>query len=56
MSEIQTHAHAREISLGIVVTKADGTVEDYGEVAYWHKNPLRRLLRPLTRRVSWRRS
>lgn len=25
-----------------VVTRADGTVEDLGIVAYWHKNPLKR--------------
>ena len=29
--------------LSIVVTRADGTVEDLGIVSYWHKNPFKRL-------------
>ncbi len=32
----------KEASIAVVVTRADGTVEDLGEVAYYHKNPLRR--------------
>jgi hypothetical protein len=30
-------------TLSVVVTRADGTVEDLGIVSYWHKNPLKRL-------------
>lgn len=33
----------REASIAAVVTRADGTVEDLGVVARWHKNPLVRL-------------
>lgn len=36
-------ANAREATVRIVVTRADGTVQDLGVVAYWHRNPLRRL-------------
>lgn len=35
---------AKEASISAVITRADGTVEDLGKIAYWHKNPLRRLL------------
>jgi len=27
------------LSLGIVVNRADGTTEDLGTVAYWHRDP-----------------
>jgi hypothetical protein len=30
-------------TLRAVITRADGTVEDLGVIAYWHKNPLKRL-------------
>ena len=33
---------AKESEIRAVVTRADGTVEDLGVVAYWHRNPLRR--------------
>lgn len=33
----------REASIAAVVTRADGTVEDLGVVARWHKNPFIRL-------------
>ena len=33
---------AKQISLGLRVRRADGTIEDLGVVAYWHRNPLRR--------------
>jgi hypothetical protein len=34
----------KSISLEAVVIRADGTREDLGTIAYWHKNPLRRFL------------
>jgi hypothetical protein len=40
---ILTNGKAREATINIVVTRADGSIEDRGVVAYWHKNPLRRL-------------
>jgi hypothetical protein len=39
--DIKSHTKSRSISA--VVTRANGSVEDLGVVAYWHKNPLKRL-------------
>lgn len=35
-------ARAKESELRAVITRADGTIEDLGVIAYWHRNPLRR--------------
>lgn len=35
---------ARSATLTAVVTRADGSVEHLGAVAYWHRNPLKRWL------------
>ena len=35
--------HAKEVQLVATVTRADGTVEELGTIAYWHKNPFKRL-------------
>lgn len=38
------HAHtAVSAKLHAVLTRADGTVVDLGQIGYWHKNPLKRL-------------
>ena len=37
----------------IIITRADGTVEDYGVIGYWHRNPLRRLAWRVSR-IVWR--
>jgi hypothetical protein len=34
----------KQMTLEAVVIRADGTREDLGRIAYWHKNPLRRFL------------
>ncbi len=39
-----THGKAKESKLTAVVTRADGRVENLGTIAYYSKNPLRRLL------------
>ena len=39
-----THGQAKESRLTAVVTRADGSVENLGTIAYYSKNPLRRLL------------
>jgi len=39
-----------EIILEAKVTRADGTVEDLGEIAHYYRNPFKRLLR----RMIWR--
>jgi hypothetical protein len=46
-------AGAREASIAAVVIRADGTKEDLGVIAYYHKNPLRRAI---WRLKHWRRS
>jgi hypothetical protein len=38
-----TQGKAREVRIEAVITRADGRVERVGQVAYWHRNPLRRL-------------
>lgn len=38
-----------------VITRADGRVEDLGSIAYWHRNPLRRLAWRIQRIASRRR-
>lgn len=41
----------KRAELQIVVTRADGTVEDHGTVAYYHRNPLKRAWHKLTGRM-----
>lgn len=43
MAEQRAHAGVKQIKLQAVVIRADGTREDLGTVAYWHRNPLKRL-------------
>lgn len=43
MTSILAPSGAKEMRIQAVVTRADGRVENLGTVAYWHKNPLRRL-------------
>ena len=40
---IQGKSRPRELIIEATVHRADGTVEELGRVAYWHKNPLMRL-------------
>jgi hypothetical protein len=39
-----TRGNAKEATFHAVITRADGSVEDLGQIAYWHKNPVRRWL------------
>lgn len=44
MSTMQVTPGVRQARIRAVVLNADGTVkQDLGTVAYWHKNPLRRI-------------
>lgn len=48
-------AKPKEASLHMVVTRADGTVEDLGIVSYYSSNPLKMLLwnlRQLLKRIA----
>ena len=50
MSTAIVRGEARSATLEAVITRADGRVENLGTIAYWHKNPLKRLWFKLTRR------
>jgi len=43
MGDVTATGRHVESSISAIVTRADGTVEDLGVIAYWHRNPLRRL-------------
>lgn len=40
MSGLAARARAKSSSVRVVVTRADGRVENLGLVSYWHRNPL----------------
>jgi hypothetical protein len=44
----------KSVTLEAVVIRADGTREELGTIAYWHRNPLRRLFYRLTHRRGGR--
>jgi len=41
---MQAEGPFRQASIAAVVTRADGTVEDLGVVARWHKSPWKRAM------------
>jgi hypothetical protein len=43
MSVVLAKSGAREATIEMTVTRADGTVEHLGVVSYWHRNPFKRL-------------
>jgi hypothetical protein len=49
MGVVKVPAQAKMVSVEARVIRADGTVEDLGTVAYWHRNPLRRLIHKVRR-------
>lgn len=51
MSEVKiTGPAVASVVVEAVIIRADGSSEDLGTVAYWHRNPLRRLLWRLSKR------
>ena len=50
--EIKSNIKARSISLSATVTRADGTVEDFGVVAYKHRNPIKNFIWHLKNRLK----
>lgn len=42
---VEGRGNLREVKIEAVVIRADGSREDLGEVGYWHKSPVRRVLR-----------
>lgn len=41
-TSVQADEKLRQVVVSAVVVRADGTREELGTVAYWHRNPLRR--------------
>lgn len=39
---MNVRGEAKSSSICAVITRADGTIENLGVIAYWHKNPLKR--------------
>lgn len=42
MADVNSKGRVQSITWEAVVTRADGTVEDLGRIAYYHRNPLKR--------------
>lgn len=53
---IKLNTKTKETKLTAVVTRADGTVEHLGTIAYYHSNPFRRLLWNIRQFFKHRRS
>lgn len=49
---MQAPVNAKQAAISVVVRRADGSVEDYGVVSYYHRQPLRRWLFALRRRFG----
>lgn len=43
MGQMHVAANVKSAELQAVVIRADGTREDLGTIAYYHKNPIKRL-------------
>jgi hypothetical protein len=43
MGSIKVSKPVKSATIRAVITRADGSKEDLGAVAYWHKNPIKRL-------------
>lgn len=47
----------KSVEMSAVVIRADGTTEDLGVIAEWHRNPLRRLVSAIKKEMpKWRLS
>lgn len=58
MTKMVVPAGAKSVSIRATVIRADGTIEDRGVVAFYHKNPLKRwayrVRRAVKRMLPWR--
>lgn len=43
MDTVKVREDVKSAQIEAVITRADGSVEDLGVVAYYHRNPLKRL-------------
>jgi len=41
---VSIQSQAKEVQLSAVITRANGTVEELGTIAYWNKNIFKTLL------------
>ena len=48
------NGQAKQSTISAVITRADGTVENLGTIAYWHRNPFKRALWHLSHRLAAR--
>lgn len=44
MANLRAKSSTQYASLRATVIRADGSIEDLGEIAYYHRNPIKRLL------------
>jgi hypothetical protein len=44
MGTVHATSESKSVTVEAVVIRADGTREDLGVIARWHRNPFRRLL------------
>lgn len=51
MPRIIARSDIEEAELSAVIIRAEGTIEEVGVIAYYHRNPLRRLLWWLRQRL-----
>lgn len=55
MSDMAAQTGVKKITMEAVVIRADGTREDLGVIAEWHKNPVRRWYAAFKKEIaSWR--
>lgn len=40
---MNVRGRAKSSSISATITRADGSIENLGMIAFWHKNPLKRL-------------
>ena len=52
MGKIEATGNLREASIEAVVIRADGTRENLGVVAYYHRNPLKRAVHSLREKLN----
>jgi hypothetical protein len=41
--DTSAQSNVKQMDISIVIVRADGTIEDLGQVQYWHKNPIKRI-------------
>jgi len=47
-----TKGMAKSAQMSAIITRKDGTVENLGTIAYWHRNPLKRWAWSLKKSLS----